>query len=272
MRQRSDAAAKVLKDSPLVILCGGHGTRLREETEWRPKPMVDVGDWPLLWHIMRYYSCFGVRRFILCLGYKGHMIREFFLSYHERWADMRIQLGKNNTVTYSGDYVGDDWEIILANTGLDTKTGGRVSAIRNFIDTDRFFLTYGDGLADINLNELVQFHLDSGRAGAVTAVQPVSRFGELIIEGDGKVKKFAEKPLISDGWVSGGFFVFTKKLFDYLPDTDHSLEETTLHDLADAGQLAAFKHQGFWQCVDTYRELVYVEKLWSSGSAPWKLW
>ena len=264
-------ARQVLAESPLVILCGGKGTRLREETEWKPKPMVNVGDWPILWHIMRYYSCFGVRKFILCLGYKGQVIRDFFLSYHERCADVRIELGKNN-VSYVGEsYVGDDWEIVLANTGLDTLTGGRVRAVNKYIETPTFFLTYGDGLSNVNLEALVQRHLDQKRIGTVTAVRPASRFGELLLN-DHRVEAFQEKPQISDGWVSGGFFVMNKSIFDYLPSNDMSLETQPLQQLTQDGQLSVYQHEGFWQCIDTYRELEYVEKLWAKEQAPWKIW
>jgi glucose-1-phosphate cytidylyltransferase len=268
----SEAAKQVLRDSPLVILCGGKGTRLREETEWKPKPMVNVGEWPILWHIMRYYSCFGLRRFVLCLGYKGQVIRDFFVSYHERWADIKIQLGKNKIDFVEAGYEGDDWEITLVNTGFETKTGGRVSAISRYINTERFLLTYGDGLSNVDLYALVQNNLDSGRIGTVTAVRPPSRFGELTIGDKGIVRSFSEKPQVSEGWVNGGFFVFNQGLFDYIPNPDVSLELEPLHQLAKDGQLSSYKHEGFWQCVDTYRELEYVERLWSSNNAPWRIW
>ena len=275
-KQSESEARKLLKDSPLIILCGGKGTRLREETEWKPKPMVNVGEWPVLWHIMRYYSCFGVRKFVLCLGYKGQVIRDFFLSYHERWADLRINLGQNDIHYVPGGYEGDDWEITLANTGLETKTGGRVSAVSRYLTSDRFMVTYGDGLSDVNLESLAECHLKSGTIGTVTAVRPVSRFGELTIdEKSAVVTKFSEKPQvsqISEGWVSGGFFVFNRALFDYIPDPDVSLELDPLQGLAADRQLSAYKHEGFWQCIDTYRELEYVEKLWASNKAPWKIW
>jgi glucose-1-phosphate cytidylyltransferase len=268
----SDAVKQVLRDSPLVILCGGKGTRLREETEWRPKPMVNIGEWPILWHIMRYYSCFGVRRFMLCLGYKGQVIRDFFVSYHERWADLKIQLGKNKISFVEEGYEGDDWDITLVNTGLETKTGGRVASMSRYIESERFFLTYGDGLADIDLYGLVQNHLDAGTIGTVTAVRPPSRFGELSIDKNEVVKSFSEKPQVSEGWVNGGFFVFNQGLFDYIPNPDVSLELQPLHQLAQDGQLSAYKHEGFWQCVDTYRELEYMEKLWAQNNAAWKVW
>jgi glucose-1-phosphate cytidylyltransferase len=271
LSEASEAVRKTLSESPLVILCGGKGTRLREETEWKPKPMVNVGDAPILWHIMRYYACFGVRRFMLCLGYKGQVIRDFFLTYHEKWADVKIKLGKNE-VSYVGDgYVGDDWEIVLANTGLETNTGGRVSAIGKYLDTNQFFLTYGDGLANVNLAALVEAHLESNTIGTVTAVRPVSRFGELEIS-ERVVKYFWEKPQISEGWVNGGFFVFNRGIFDYLQNGDVALEQEPLRQLALDGQLSAYKHDDFWQCVDTFRELEYVERLWASNNAPWKIW
>lgn len=271
--EKESDARKLLQESPLIILCGGKGTRLREETEWKPKPMVNVGEWPILWHIMRYYSCFGVRKFMLCLGYKGQVIRDFFLSYHERWADLKIHLGKNE-IRYVGDgYVGDDWEITMVNTGLETKTGGRVSAMSRYLKSERFLLTYGDGLSNVDLYGLADCHLKSGVIGTVTAVRPVSRFGELDIDSrTAVVRNFSEKPQISEGWVNGGFFIFNRALFDYIPNPDVSLELEPLHALAQDGQLSAYKHEGFWQCVDTYRELEYVEKLWAANEAPWKIW
>jgi glucose-1-phosphate cytidylyltransferase len=270
LKNHSAAAKKILQESPLVILCGGHGTRLREETEWRPKPMVSVGNWPLLWHIMNYYACFGVKKFVLCLGYKGQVIRDFFLTYHERSSDLKIQLGKN-IITYPGDgFAGDDWEVVLVDTGPETQTAGRVKKVAKYLNTENFLLTYGDGLSDIDLNDLVESHLRNDRIGTVTAVRPTSRFAELVIEGQ-KVNRFSEKPPITDGWVSGGFFVFNRKMLDYIT-RDEALEDAPLHKLALDGELSAYQHSGFWQCVDTYRELLMVEKLWLEDRAPWKLW
>jgi glucose-1-phosphate cytidylyltransferase len=261
---------KLLCESPLIILCGGHGTRLREETEWKPKPMVSVGNWPLLWHIMNYYACFGVRRFILCLGYKGQVIRDFFLTYHERSSDIKIDLGKN-TITYPGDgFAGDNWEVVLADTGWETQTAGRVKKISKYIDTENFLLTYGDGLSDINLTDLVSRHIANNRIGTVTAVRPISRFAELVIKGQ-QVERFSEKPPITDGWVSGGFFVFNRKFLEYI-HSDEVLEHAPLHNLALDGELTAYQHTGFWQCVDTYRELLMVENMWQTDQAPWKIW
>lgn len=272
-KNASEQVRRILTDSPLVIFCGGKGQRLREETEWKPKPMVQVGDYPLLWHIMRYYHCFGVRKFILCLGYKGQVIRDFFLNYHRQWADLRIQVG-NNRIDYSpAGYAGDDWDILLVDTGSETKTGGRLAAVKKYLqEGDRFFLTYGDGLSDIDMYQLVQAHLDGKRTATVTAVRPHSRFGELLMDDQGKVLSFAEKPPVSDIWVNGGFLVCDKEIFDYVPDYDVFFEDGPLRELAVAGQLTAYQHHGFWQCVDTYRELVLVENLWNSNSAPWRLW
>ncbi len=272
MSDKSSNSASVLQNSQLVILCGGKGTRLREETEWKPKPMVTVGDWPILWHIMRYFASFGVRRFILCLGYKGETIKDFFTSYHQSAADLKVKLGKNEVVYVEEGYIGADWEIILANTGIHTATGGRVAAIEKYLDGDRFLLTYGDGLSDVDLNTLVDCHLKGKRTGTITAVRPPSRFGELIITDD-KVDSFSEKPNVSKGWISGGFFIFERAIFQSLPaGQDSSFEFDCLPKLANAGQLSVLKHEGFWQCVDTYRELVYVDKLWTNNQAPWKRW
>ncbi len=245
---------------------------MREETEWRPKPMVMVGEWPILWHIMRYYSCFGVKRFVLCLGYKAEMIKDFFISYHQRWSDLKIKLGQNVISYADAGYVGNDWEIICANTGLEMHTGGRISLIRKYLDGDRFLLTYGDGLSDVDLNAVVDCHLRNQLSGTITAVRPPSRFGELLIE-DERVGSFSEKPNVSKGWISGGFFVLERDVFDLLPDgTNVSFEFDTLRRLADDQKLSVYQHEGFWQCVDTYRELVFVDKLWTANRAPWKRW
>jgi glucose-1-phosphate cytidylyltransferase len=268
----SPQVKKVLQESPLVIFCGGQGTRLREETEWKPKPMVPVGEWPLLWHIMRYYSCFGTRRFVLCLGYRGELIREFFLNYHRQWANATVRLGRNSVDYAAESYIGDDWEIVLANTGVKTMTGGRLAAVAKYLDSENFLLTYGDGLSDVDLNALVDFHLKGGRVATLTAVRPVSRFGELVLDPAGKVERYAEKPVRAESWINGGFFVCTKEVMHYLPKEDVYFESSPLLRLAEDGQLGAYQHTGFWQCVDTYRELVLVDKLWQQDEAPWKIW
>ena len=259
-----------------VILCGGLGTRLREETEFRPKPMVNIGDRPILWHIMKRYSAFGVKRFILCLGYKGDVIRDYFLNYRHRHADFSVRLA-------SGDIIFDrrteleDWEVVLAETGEHTLTGSRVARVMHHVLGKSFFVTYGDGVADVDMDALLAHHQHSGRGATLTSVLPPSRFGEISTR-DGAVEFFAEKPQVASGSINGGFMIFEKEvLAKYLPKDGRaiancSLEGEILTNLAADGQLAAYEHNGFWQCMDTIRERQHLEDLWSSGKAPWKIW
>jgi glucose-1-phosphate cytidylyltransferase len=256
----------------VVILCGGQGTRLREETEYRPKPMVQIGDRPLLWHIMKTFARFGHRQFILCLGYKGEMIREYFLNYEAMQSDCTVTLGPNGSLAQHGSHDEEGWEITLANTGLLALTGARVKRVQKYVGNEPFFLTYGDGVANVNLDALLDFHRRSGNLGTVTGVRGPGRFGELTIDGD-QVKSFVEKPAISGGFINGGFFVFEPEFFDYLSaDDDCILERDPLERLAERGQLSVHKHDGFWQCVDTYRDFSLVNDLWAKGAAPWKTW
>ena len=256
----------------VVILCGGQGTRLREETEYRPKPMVQIGDRPLLWHIMKSFARFGHNQFILCLGYKGEMIREYFLNYEAMQSDCTVTLGREARVTQHGGHEEDGWEITLANTGLNALTGARVKRVQKYVGNEPFFLTYGDGVADVNLDALLAFHKRSARIGTVTGVRAPGRFGELTIEGE-QVASFVEKPVISGGLINGGFFVFQPEIFDYI-DADESciLEREPLERLAERGELCVHKPDGFWQCIDTYRDFTLVNDLWAKGEAPWKTW
>jgi glucose-1-phosphate cytidylyltransferase len=261
----------------VVILCGGQGTRLREETEYRPKPLVDVGGRPILWHIMKLYSTFGFKQFVLCLGYKGWLLKEYFLNYKAYNDDFTLQLGFDRAVEYhrreSGPYSnGEDWRITFADTGLNSMTGSRVKQAARYLAEEDFLLTYGDGVADIDIGRLIRFHREHGKIGTVTSVAAPGRFGELGVGPGHQVQCFSEKP--SGGMhISGGFFVFKRAFLDYLSDdADCVMEKGPLEQLAADGQLMAYRHPGFWQAMDTYREFVYLNDLWDRGQAPWKIW
>lgn len=256
----------------VVILCGGQGTRLREETEYRPKPLVDVGGKPILWHIMKLYAHSGFREFVLCLGYRGNMIKEYFLNYEAMNNDFTICLGEKNQIVYQGAHEEQDFKVTLSDTGLDTMTGARVKRVERYLNDDTFMVTYGDGLTDLDFNKLIDFHKSHGRLATVTTVHPVSRFGSLEIDTNGKVVAFAEKPQLN-GWASAGFFVFNKGVLDYLSaEPDCILEREPLERLAQAGELVAYRHDGFFYAMDTYREYLYLNELWDSGQAPWAGW
>lgn len=255
-----------------VILCGGLGTRLREETEFRPKPMVKIGEKPILWHIMKIYSHYGFNDFLICLGYKGEMIKEYFLNYKMMNNDFTIQLGNQESVQFHNNHTEYDWKITLVDTGMSSQTGSRVKKIEKYIDDDYFMLTYGDGVADVNIKKLVNFHKSHGKIGTMTGVHPSSRFGEFALAGN-QVLEFNEKPQTKEGLINGGFFVFNKEFFDYLHEGDDCiLEKSPLVDLAADGELMVYPHEGFWQCVDTYRELEVLNELWEQGKTPWKVW
>lgn len=253
-----------------VILAGGMGTRLREETEFRPKPMIEIGGKPILWHIMKNLAQQGLNDFIVCLGYKGDQIRDFFLNYESRFNDITIQLGRNGASIIHGQSINEDWKITLADTGLDTMTGGRLHLIQEHLCGERFLCTYGDGLANLDLKMLTSFHKSHGKLATVTAVRPVTRFGSLEIDSDNQVLNFAEKPQ-SEKWISGGFFIFEPGIFQYLNE-DSTLEREPLEELASHGQLKAYLHKDFWQPMDTYREMQELNAAWGTGTAPWKNW
>jgi glucose-1-phosphate cytidylyltransferase len=256
----------------IVILCGGQGARMREETEYRPKPMVEVGGRPLLWHVMRLFVHHGLSRFILCLGYKGSMIKDYFLNYEAMTQDCTVTIGGHREVWYHGNHEPFDFTVTLADTGTETMTGGRVTQIEKYITSDTFIVAYGDGLSDVDIHQLIAFHHSHGRLATVTTVQPVSRFGITQIDSLSRVTKFAEKPKV-EGWVSAGFFVFNRGIFDYLDGDDSLILETQpLERLTAEGQLMAFQHHGFFFPVDTYRDYLYVNELWKEGTAPWKVW
>jgi glucose-1-phosphate cytidylyltransferase len=256
----------------VVILCGGQGTRLREETEFRPKPMVEIGGRPILWHIMKHYAHHGFKEFVLCLGYKGYSIKDFFLSYEARMTDLTVHLGSHKAVEVLNRHDEDDWTVTLAETGASAQTGARIRRIRKYLDPGPFCLTYGDGVSDVDLQDLVRFHAAHVRLGTVTGVRPTSRFGELATEGE-RIVSFAEKPA-ADALISGGFFVFEREFIDrYLDDRDDlTLEREPLQRLAADGELRMRPHDGFWQPMDTYRDWKLLEDLWNGGAAPWKRW
>lgn len=258
------------EDVPVFILCGGLGTRLKEETEFRPKPMVPVGNHPILWHIMHIYRRYGFRRFVLCLGFKSEVIKDYFVNYTTMNSDFTVDLKCGTKKVHSIDH-DEDWEVTLAYTGEETMTGGRVSlAASKYIgNSEHFAVTYGDGLTDANLREEFDFHLEHGKIGTVLGVNPPSRFGEIRLQGT-SVEAFEEKPEFLDKWINGGFFFFKKEMLKYLPsDPSCILERTPLVKLAEDKELNLFKHSGFWACMDTQRDRDTLNQLWNSGKAPW---
>lgn len=255
----------------VVILCGGRGTRLREETEVRPKPMVEIGGCPILWHIMKIYAHYGFTNFVLCLGYKGAMIKAYFLNYGAMHNDFTIRLGSSSRLHFHSNHLEERWTVTLADTGLNSMTGARIKRIEKYIDSDEFMVTYGDGVANINIQQLVNFHHQHGKIGTVTGVRPPSRFGELLTRGN-SVVEFSEKPLVSQGFINGGFFVFHRRFFDYLSADDNCyLEREPLERLAKDGELMMYTHTGYWQCMDTYRDYELLEEAWRT-TPPWKVW
>ena len=256
----------------VVILCGGQGSRLREHTEHMPKPMVPVGNRPILWHIMKHYAYYGFDEFVLCLGYKGSQIKEYFLHFDVLNRDFTIELGDRRKTKLHEATDTVSWKVTLVDTGDEALTGARLKRVEPFLDGDRFMLTYGDGVANVDLKQLLQFHQDHGRISTVTGVHPPARFGELLLE-DRRVRAFSEKPQVKDSWINGGFFVFERAFLDYLEDNDRcDLEGAPLRRLALEGQLNAYIHEDFWQCMDTFRDWTYLNRIWDSGSAPWKIW
>lgn len=258
---------------PVVILCGGRGTRLKEETEVIPKPLVKIGEMPILWHIMKIYKTYGFARFILPVGYKGEKIKEFFYNYPIFQSDFTIKLCdfSKKEITMHNPKI-DDWQVTIVDTGLESMTGTRLKKIEKFIDNDLFMLTYGDGVSNINLDQLLAYHLEKGKIATVTGVRPPARFGELSLDGD-RVASFQEKPQIATGYINGGFFVMKKDIFNFLSEKDDlSLEGDVLPRVAEKGELAAFRHDGYWQCMDTLRDVEFLNEEWQKGRAPWKTW
>ncbi len=253
----------------VVILAGGFGTRLTEETESKPKPMVEVGGHPIVWHIMKHYAHHGHHEFLLALGYKGRVIKQFFRDYYSLGGDMSVSLKSGEVLHHERE--SEDWNVQLVDTGIDVMTGGRVKRLQKHIGNDTFLLTYGDGVCDVDINALVAFHRKQGKIATVTAVRPPARFGGLVFDGD-LVKEFTEKPQIGEGWINGGFMVFEAGIFDFLSGDSCVLEADALERLAEVGQLAAYRHERFWQCMDTLRDLRTLESLWQSGAPPWRVW
>jgi glucose-1-phosphate cytidylyltransferase len=253
----------------VVILAGGLGSRLTEETDVRPKPMVEIGGRPILWHILKHYAHYGFKEFVIALGYKGEVIKRFFLDYQYVNNSISVDLARGTVTVHPQD--SEDWLVHLIDTGLHTNTGGRIKRLEPWLRDGTFMATYGDGVSNVDLRALLAFHKAQGRAATVTAVRPPSRFGGLTLDGD-QIVQFTEKPQIGEGWINGGFLVFEPKVFDYLLGDDASLENDALDQLASEGQLSAFRHEQFWQCMDTLREKRLLEQLWQSGAAPWKVW
>ena len=253
----------------VVILCGGLGTRLAEETEVRPKPMVEIGGRPLLWHIMKHYGHFGFNDFFIALGYKGEVIKRYFLDYHMLTGDMTLCLSTGKLERHAADI--ENWTVHLADTGMSSMTGGRLKRLEPSLRDETFMLTYGDGVSDIDLTALLAFHRAQGCLATVTAVRPPARFGGVVLDGD-RVAEFTEKPQIGEGWINGGFMVLEPEVFRYLEGDNAVLEFDALERLAADGQLAAYRHDRFWQCMDTLRDKRVLERYWDGGAAPWKLW
>lgn len=257
-----------------VILCGGHGTRIRDVAENIPKPMIPIGGYPILWHIMKYYASFGHKDFVLCLGYKGHAIKDFFLNYEAQTRDCTVRLGTQKSIEYHTNHEESDWQVTLADTGIEALTGARIRKIHKYLGNDEhFFLTYGDGVGNIDLNALLKFHESHGRILTVTGVRPPGRFGELMGDDDGCVTEFNEKPQAGAGLISGGFFVCRKAVFDYLDDRESLMfEQEPMQRLVADGQMMVYEHPGFWQPMDTYRDYHYLNELIEKRSAPWMIW
>lgn len=255
----------------VIILAGGYGTRISEESHLKPKPMIEIGERPILWHIMKIYSSYGFNDFIICLGYKGYCIKEYFAHYFLHESDMTFDF-RNQNERIIHNHSAEPWRVTLVNTGLDTLTGGRVKRIQPFVGNNPFMLTYGDGVSNVNIIELVKYHNSHGKIGTVTSVQPGGKFGALQISKGNRVTGFQEKPKNDGHWVNAGFFVFQPEIFNYLTDDTTILEREPLENLAKDSQFMTYKHRGFWQPMDTLRDKTFLDALWKSGEAPWKVW
>ena len=255
----------------VVILAGGLGTRISEESHLKPKPMITIGDLPILCHIMKYYSAFGFNEFIICCGYKGFVIKEYFASYYLHNSDVTFDFSSENKMTIHNN-VAEPWKVTLVDTGISTMTGGRIKRIQKFVDDETFLMTYGDGLCNLDIKELVEFHNTHKKTATLTAIQPGGRFGVLNINNKEQISSFDEKKKEDGGWINGGFMVLEPAIFDYLEDDSTVFEKAPLENLSKEGQLMAYKHYGFWQCMDTQRDKQLLESLWDSGKAPWKIW
>jgi len=256
----------------VVILAGGLGTRLSEETDVRPKPMVEIGGRPIIWHIMKIYSQYGFNEFIVCCGYKGYVIKEYFANYFLHQTDVTFDLANNKMEVHNSG--SENWKVTLVDTGINTNTAGRIKRIQKYVGNEPFMLTYGDGVADINIPELIQFHKKSGKLATLSSIQLPGRFGNVETDENGTVTTFQEKPLGDGVWINGGFFVLEPGIFNYLDGNmdDMQWEKKPLIEIADAGQLSAYQHNGFWKCMDAIRDKIELEALWQSGAADWKIW
>ncbi|MEG0357143.1 MAG: glucose-1-phosphate cytidylyltransferase [Christensenellaceae bacterium] len=255
----------------VVILAGGFGTRISEESHLKPKPMIEIGERPILWHIMKYYSAFGYNDFVICLGYKAYSIKEFFADYFLHTSDITFDFSEGNKMTVHNNFA-EPWKVTLIDTGLHTMTGGRVRRIKEYVDNKPFMLTYGDGVADVNIDELVRFHKQHGKIATMTAIQPLGRFGMLDINNGNSISSFREKLQQDSGWINGGFMVLEPAIFDYIENDSTVFEKEPLEKLAKEGQLMAYKHDGFWQCMDTMRDKMLLDTLLLENKAPWKVW
>jgi glucose-1-phosphate cytidylyltransferase len=253
---------------PVVVLAGGHGTRLREETAVRPKPMVEIGGKPILWHIMKIYDHYGFTRFVIPVGYKGHLVKEFFLGYRDRFADFTIELAAGELAHHSRSP--EDWSVTVVDTGPDTQTGGRIKRLADHLD-GRFMVTYGDGVSDVDVKALMDFHEGHGKLASMTVVRPPARFGAVDLDGD-RVAEFTEKSQAHGGWINGGFMVFEREVLSLIADDETVLEQSPLESLAQRGELMAYQHSGFWEPMDTQRDLDHLNEQWTKGTAPWKVW
>lgn len=253
----------------VVILAGGLGTRISEESALRPKPMVEIGEKPILWHIMKHYSAYGYHEFIICLGYKQYMIKEFFADYFLHTSDITFDLEENRMEVHNKS--AEPWRVTLIDTGLNTMTGGRIKRIGRFLEDAPFMLTYGDGVSDVNLDSLLSFHKKEGKLATITAVKPEGRFGVMDVD-ENLVRSFREKKSIDSGWINGGFMVMEPQVLDYIEGDSTVLEQEPLEKLACCGQLSAYRHEGFWKCMDTMRDKSQLEEMWAKQNAPWKIW
>ncbi len=255
----------------VIILAGGLGTRLSEETELKPKPMVEIGGRPILWHIMKNYSYWGFNDFVILTGYKSHIIKDYFINYYTRYSDITVDMSNNSVEVHQ--HRNEPWKVTMLYTGQETMTGGRIKKAQDFIGNERFMLTYGDGVSDVNIHELIKLHEHSGKIATMTAVQPKGRFGALVIKDDVEITSFMEKPKGDESWINGGFFVLEPQVFDYIKDGDPTIfERAPLENLAKNGQLNAYKHNGFWRPMDTLRDKIELTELWQADKAPWALW
>ena len=255
----------------VVILAGGLGTRISEESHLKPKPMIEVGDAPILWHIMKYYSSYGFNEFIICCGYKGYVIKEYFADYYLHRSDVTFDFANNNEMIIHNN-VAEPWKVTVVDTGLHTMTGGRLKRIQKYVGDQTFMMTYGDGVSDIDLDALLEFHRVHKKAATLTAIQPGGRFGVLDIDDNETVRQFSEKAKEDGGWINAGFMVLEPEVFDYIEGDDTFYEKEPLENLALDGKLAAYRHEGFWKCMDTMRDKGMLDELWNSGQAPWKRW